>query len=325
MVLGPDYKRPDVGLPTSYSEAWANGTTVPVPANWWLFCKVPLLVPVSSLVALRYTAVADSLERFNNLPAVKILGQATPGVSSGQAIARAEQIAAEVPPAEFTFDWGGRSYQEKRAGGALTFALGLAVVMVFLTLAAQYEKWSLPLSVLLALTFGTFGALVAIWLKNLIGPMFGASPLTNDVYFQIGLVTLLGLAAKNAIRTVEYAVVRHEEGLTTAAAAIEAARLRFRPIPITSLAFILGVLPRAISIGTGGRDSVGTGVMGGMIAATRLAVFHGPLFLKALYERRLSERRSHDELRNEVKHVHHVSHTVPHTPRHPPVMRGADV
>ena len=176
---------------------------------------------------------------------------------------------------------------------------------------------------LLALPFGTFGALVAIWAKNLSIPFLGGMPLTNDVYFQIGLVTLLGLAAKNAILIVEYAQLKHDEGLSPSAAAIEAARLRFRPILMTSLAFILGVLPLAISTGAGAgaRHSVGTGVMGGMIAATLLAVFHVPLFFKVLYERRLREKRSHDELIDEVRHQRVVSHAVPSTPGHPPMAR----
>jgi multidrug efflux pump len=266
------------------------------------------MVPLAALVNVRHSSGPDSLDRFNNLPAVKIIGQTAPGISSGQGIARVEAIAREVLPPDFSFDWGGSSYQEKKSSGASTFALGLAVVMVFLILAAQYEKWSLPLCVLLALPFGTFGALVAIWAKNLLGPFFGAAPLTNDVYFQIGLVTLLGLAAKNAILIVEYAVLKHAEGLSASASAIEAARLRFRPILMTSLAFILGVLPLAISsgAGAGARHSVGTGVMGGMIAATLLAVFHVPLFFKVLYDRSIRERRSHDELLDEVRHLHDV-------------------
>ncbi len=278
------------------------------------------MVPLAALVDVRYSSGPDSLDRFNNLPAVKVIGQTAPGISSGQGILRVEQIAREVLPPDFGFDWGGSSYQEKRSSGASIFALGLAVVMVFLILAAQYEKWALPLSVLLALPFGTFGALMAIWLKNTIGPLFHAAPLTNDVYFQIGLVTLLGLAAKNAILIVEFAVLKHQGGLSASASAIEAARLRFRPILMTSLAFILGVLPLAISTGAGAgaRHSVGTGVMGGMIAATLLAVFHVPLFFKVLYDRRIRETRSHDELINEVRHVRHVSHVTPQTPGHPP-------
>ncbi|MBL8394207.1 MAG: multidrug efflux RND transporter permease subunit [Candidatus Accumulibacter sp.] len=274
------------------------------------------MLPLAALVTVRHSSGPDSLDRFNNLPAVKIIGQTAPGISSGQGIARVEAIAREVLPPDFSFDWGGSSYQEKKSSGASIFALGLAVVMVFLILAALYEKWSLPLSVLLALPFGTFGALVAIWAKNLLGPFFGAAPLTNDVYFQIGLVTLLGLAAKNAILIVEYAVLKHAEGLSASASAIEAARLRFRPILMTSLAFILGVLPLAISTGAGAgaRHSVGTGVMGGMIAATLLAVFHVPLFFKVLYDRRIRERRSHDELLDEVRHLHQDPHVVPPTP-----------
>jgi multidrug efflux pump subunit AcrB len=187
-------------------------------------------------------------------------------------------------PTDFSFDWGGASFQERRSGGTSGIALGLAVVMVFLILAAQYGKWSLPLSVLLALPFGTFGALAAVWLRGL----------TNDVYFQIGLVTLLGLAAKNAILIVEYAVLKHREGLSPADAALEAARLRFRPILMTSLAFILGVAPLAFSTGAGAgaRISVGTGVMGGMLAATFLAIFFVPMFFKLIADRRFKGARS---------------------------------
>ena len=269
------------------------------------------MVPLNSVASVQFSSGPDSLDRFNNLPAVRIFGSAAPGVSSGQAIARVEQIAKEVLPPDFSYDWGGTSYQEKRSGGASTFALALAVVMVFLILAAQYEKWSLPLSVLLALPFGTFGALAAIHLRHL----------TNDVYFQIGLVTLLGLAAKNAILIVEYAVLKRHEGMSASAAAIEAARLRFRPILMTSLAFIFGVLPLAISTGAGAgaRHSTGTGVMGGMIAATFLAIFFVPLFYRVITDRRLREKRTKDQLYHEIEHhktmTHHHAH---HTPGHPP-------
>jgi multidrug efflux pump subunit AcrB len=182
---------------------------------------------------------------------------------------------------------------------------------VFLILAAQYEKWSLPLSVLLALPFGTFGALAAVWLRGF----------TNDVYFQIGLVTLLGLAAKNAILIVEYAVLKHHEGLSAAAAALEAARLRFRPILMTSLAFIFGVLPLAISAGAGAgaRRSVGTGVMGGMMAATFLAIFFVPLFFKLITDRRLSERRTASELRTEIELERERARRTVDVPHHVPL------
>jgi HAE1 family hydrophobic/amphiphilic exporter-1/multidrug efflux pump len=242
------------------------------------------MVPVKALATVSHTAGPETLDRFNNLPAVKILGQAAPGISSGQAIQTVERVAEKVLPADFSYDWGGASFQEKRASGTSGLALGLAVVMVFLILAAQYGKWSLPISVLLALPFGTFGALAAVWLRGL----------TNDVYFQIGLVTLLGLAAKNAILIVEYAVLKHREGLSASDAALEAARLRFRPILMTSLAFILGVAPLAFSTGAGAgaRISVGTGVMGGMLAATFLAIFFVPMFFTLIADRRVKGTRS---------------------------------
>jgi hydrophobe/amphiphile efflux-1 (HAE1) family protein len=251
------------------------------------------MIPLSALSSVRYSAGPDALDRFNNLPAVKLFGQGAPGVSSGQAIAVAERIAAEVLPADFSFDWGGASYQEKKSGGTSGLALGLAVVMVFLILAAQYSKWSLPFTVLMALPFGTFGALAAVWLRGF----------TNDVYFQIGLVTLLGLAAKNAILIVEYALLKYHEGLSASAAALEAARLRFRPILMTSLAFILGVMPLALSsgAGAGARQSVGTGVMGGMMAATFLAIFFVPMFFKLMTDRHLVEKRSTKDIRHEIE------------------------
>src|SRR5258706_533857 len=252
-------------------------------------------VPPNALAHVPYSSGPDSLGPFNNLPAVQVIGQGAPGISSGQAIQAVEKVANDALPPDFSYDWGGASFQEKRSGGTAGIALGLAALMVFLILAAQYEKWSLPLSVLLALPFGTFGALAAVWLRGF----------TNDVYFQIGLVTLLGLAAKNAILIVEYAVLKHNEGLSTAAAALEAARLRFRPILMTSLAFIFGVLPLAISVGAGAgaRRSVGTGVMGGMLAATFLAIFFVPLFFKLITDRRLSEPRTKDELHAEIDHA----------------------
>ncbi|HWA12893.1 MAG TPA: multidrug efflux RND transporter permease subunit [Burkholderiales bacterium] len=252
------------------------------------------MVPIKTLAKVAYTSGPDSVDRFNNLPAVKLLGQGAAGVSSGQAIQVVERIANEVLPADFSYDWGGASFQEKKSSGTSTLALGLAAIMVFLILAAQYEKWSLPLSVMLALPFGTFGALAAVHLRGL----------TNDVYFQIGLVTLLGLAAKNAILIVEYASLKHHEGLSPSAAAVEAARLRFRPILMTSLAFILGVMPLAFSTGAGAgaRVAVGTGVMGGMLAATFLAIFFVPMFFKLITDRHLTEKRSTSQIRAEIEH-----------------------
>jgi multidrug efflux pump len=268
------------------------------------------MIPLRSLARIEYTSGPGTMTRFNNLPAVQVLGGGKPGVSSGDAIAEVERIAREVLPPEFSLDWSGASYQEKKSGGTSVLVLALGALMVFLILAAQYEKWSLPLSVLLALPFGTFGALAAVWLRGL----------TNDVYFQIGLVTLLGLAAKNAILIVEYAVLKYEEGLSASAAAVEAARLRFRPILMTSLAFILGVLPLAFSsgAGAGARISAGTGVMGGMLAATFLAIFFVPTFFKLLTDRHLTEKRSSDEIKREAETARNVHHRGVPTPHHAP-------
>jgi multidrug efflux pump len=263
------------------------------------------MVPVSAFAKIDYSAGPDTLDRYNNLPAVKLLGQAAPGRSSGEAIAEMEKIAAQALPSGMSYDWTGSSFQEKRASGTAALALGLAAIMAFLILAAQYEKWSLPLSILLAMPFGIFGSLLAVWLGGYVRMFLGEAPLTDDVYFRIGLVTLLGLAAKNAILIVEFAVYKSQEGMSAAAAALEAARLRFRPILMTSLAFILGVAPLAFSsgAGAGARHSVGTGVMGGMLAATFLAIFFVPLFYKIIVERKLSEKRSANEIRSEADHA----------------------
>ncbi|WP_444997405.1 efflux RND transporter permease subunit [Aliikangiella sp. IMCC44359] len=259
------------------------------------------MVPISAFADIQYSTGPDSLDRYNNLPAVKLLGNAAPGYSSGQAIAEVERIANQVLPPDMGYDWTGTAFQEKRSSGTTGLALAMATIMVFLILAALYEKWSLPFSVLLALPFGTFGALIAIWVANL----------TNDVYFQIGLITLLGLASKNAILIVEYALMKVQHGWSVSTASLEAARLRFRPIIMTSLAFILGVVPLAFSsgAGAGARHSVGTGVMGGMMAATFLAVFFVPLFFFWLSERKITEKRSSQALNEEIV-AHHQQEKV---------------
>ncbi|HUG76947.1 MAG TPA: multidrug efflux RND transporter permease subunit [Burkholderiales bacterium] len=303
------------------------------------------MIPLASLARVRYSSGPDSLDRFNNLPSVKIFGETRPGYSSGQAIERMEKIARDTLPPEFSFDWGGASFQEKRSGGTSILALGLAALMVFLILAAQYDRWALPLAVMLALPFGTFGALAAIavnnflpvpyymaqgipWLQWLLAPLAGIARLSNDVYFQIGLVTLLGLAAKNAILIVEYAVLKKNEGISTSAAAIEAARLRFRPILMTSLAFILGVMPLVFSsgAGAGARHSAGTGVMGGMLSATFLAIFFIPWFFHLIVDRKLSEPRSTAEIEEEARRHREAGQRAVLGPHHHPVQRGdADV
>ena len=262
------------------------------------------MVPMSALARVSFSSGPETLDRYNNTQAVKIMGSAVPGISSGQALAIVDAIAQKTLPPDFSYEWTGASFQEKRAGGTSGIALGLAVLMVFLILAAQYEKWSLPFAVLMALPFGTFGALAAVWLRGL----------TNDVYFQIGLVTLLGLAAKNAILIVEFAILKQEEGYSSVAAALEAARLRFRPILMTSLAFILGVLPLAVShgAGAGARHAVGTGVAGGMFAATFLALFFIPLFFHWVVDRRLQARMAESEAR---PHEHAGVHMASRHPR----------
>ncbi|MEW6414974.1 MAG: multidrug efflux RND transporter permease subunit [Pseudomonadota bacterium] len=263
------------------------------------------MVPMSALAKISFSSGPETLDRYNNYQAVKIMGSAVPGISSGQALAIVDEIAKKALPPDFSYEWTGASFQEKRSSGTSGLALGLAVLMVFLILAAQYEKWSLPFAVMMALPFGTFGALAAVWLRGL----------TNDVYFQIGLVTLLGLAAKNAILIVEFAVLKKQEGYSSVAAALEAARLRFRPILMTSLAFILGVVPLAISTGAGAgaRHAVGTGVVGGMLAATFLAVFFIPLFYHWVNDRRLKVSQAEIDA-----HPHHGHGVSAHLPSHHP-------
>nr|WP_315226195.1 multidrug efflux RND transporter permease subunit [uncultured Albidiferax sp.] len=240
--------------------------------NLYVRSNTGKMIQIRSVAEVKFSAGPDSVQHFNALPSIQILGDPKPGFSSGQAIAAMERAAAKVLPTDMGYDWGGTAFQEKRSSGSSGLALGAGFVMIFLILAAQYEKWTLPISVLLALPFGIFGALVAVYLRNY----------NNDVYFQIGLVTLLGLSAKNAILIVEFAMMKVHDGLSPVAAALEAARLRFRPILMTSLAFILGVVPLAFSSGAGAaaRQSIGTGVLGGMLAATFLAVFLVPLFFK---------------------------------------------
>jgi multidrug efflux pump len=230
------------------------------------------LVPLTAVATIREDTGPEIMERFNVFPAAKVLGNPAPGYSSGQALAVMEKIAAEALPTGYVLAWSGTSYQEKIAGDSTTGVFLLAVLMVFLILAAQYERWTLPLAVILAVPFAVFGAVAAVALRGL----------QNDIYFQIGLVTLIGLAAKNAILIVEFAMMKHAEGMSYADAAVEAARLRFRPIIMTSLAFILGVAPLAISTGAGAasRHSIGTGVIGGMLVATFVATLFIPLFFR---------------------------------------------
>ena len=232
------------------------------------------MVPLKALVDLKDTKGPSLISRFNSFNAARINGNAAAGFSSGQAMSAMEEIAREVLPQGMTFSWGGQSYQENKMAGTGPKVMAAGIFMVFLILAALYEKWSLPFSILMAVPFGILGALLAVWLRGM----------TNDVYFQIGLITLIALSAKNAILIVEFAVLKHEEGLSFAEAALEAGKSRLRAILMTSLTFILGVVPLLVASGAGAasRHSVGTGVMGGMITATFLAIFFVPFFYKLL-------------------------------------------
>jgi multidrug efflux pump subunit AcrB len=228
------------------------------------------MVPLSGVVDSEFRAGPNVTSRFNGFPSVQITGAPVPGQSTGQAMAAIRQVAAETLPPGYGFEWSGASYQEVKAGNQAPIVLAFGLVVVFLVLAAQYERWSMPLAVLLSVPIAVLGALVAVWLRGQ----------SQDIYFQIGLLTLVGLAAKNAILIVEFCIALRREGMGIAESAIEASRLRFRPIVMTSLAFILGVAPLAVSTGAGSaaRHSIGTGVIGGMLAATFLAVFFVPVF-----------------------------------------------
>jgi HAE1 family hydrophobic/amphiphilic exporter-1/multidrug efflux pump len=241
------------------------------------------MVPLTAIATVNEVTGPDFIERFNLFPSARLAGEAAPGYSSGQALAAMEEVAAEVLPEGYTLAWSGQSYQEKTSGQNTLAIFALAVLMVFLILAAQFERITLPFAVILAVPFAVFGAFLAVWLRGIY----------NDLYLQIGLVTLVGLAAKNAILIVEFAAQMHKEGMGLEEAAIEAARLRFRPIVMTSLAFILGVLPLALSTGAGAasRHSIGTGVIGGMLAATFIAILFIPQFFVWVAEAGAAARR----------------------------------
>jgi multidrug efflux pump len=240
--------------------------------NVYVRSKSGSLVPLTALASIREVAGAEIVERFNAFNAAKIMGGAAPGYSSGDAIRVIEEVAAEALPQGYALAFTGTAYQEKVSGGASQGVYLLGVLMVFLILAAQFERWTLPVAVILAVPFAAFGGFLAVFARGL----------ANDIYFQIGMLTLIGLAAKNAILIVEFALMKYHEGMRLADAAIEGAKLRFRPIIMTSLALIFGVLPLAISTGAGAnsRHSLGTSVIGGMLAATFIATLFVPLFFK---------------------------------------------
>ncbi|MCO6055100.1 efflux RND transporter permease subunit [Pseudomonas sp. MOB-449] len=237
--------------------------------KWYVRNDQGQMVPFSAFASGEWTYGAPKLARYNGVPAVEILGEAAPGHSSGEAMAAVEEIAKQLP-AGVGYSWTGLSYEERLSGSQAPALYALSLLVVFLCLAALYESWSIPFSVMLVVPLGVIGALMFTSLRGL----------SNDVFFQVGLLTTIGLSAKNAILIVEFAKELHEQGKSLFEAAVEACRMRLRPIIMTSLAFILGVVPLAISngAGSGSQHAIGTGVIGGMLTATVLAIFWVPLF-----------------------------------------------
>jgi multidrug efflux pump len=250
------------------------------------------MVPLSALVTTEWVAGPDLLPHFNGFPASKVNGNAASGFSSGQAIAAMEEVAKEVLPAGYAFAWSGLAFEEKKAGGTSAVAFVFGLIFVFFILAAQYESWTLPGAVMTAVPFGIFGALLFNWLRGL----------ENDVYFQIGLLVLIGLGAKNALLRVTFAVELRKQGKSIIEATVLAGEMRLRPIIMTSLAFIFGVLPLAVAMGAGAnaRHSIGTGIIGGMIGETTLAMLYVPLFFY-LFDQ-LTERLSRKK--GKGAHIH---------------------
>jgi HAE1 family hydrophobic/amphiphilic exporter-1/multidrug efflux pump len=245
--------------------------------RWYVRNRSGEMVPFSAFATGHWTFASPKLDRFNGFPTFGIQGEPAPGVSSGEALAAMEAMAAQLPPG-IAHEWSGLSYEEKRSGANAMALYALSLLVVFLCLAALYESWSIPVSVMLVVPLGVLGAVLATL----------GSRHANDVYFQVGLLATIGLAAKNAILIVEFARELHEQGRTAAEAALEAARMRLRPIVMTSLAFVLGVLPLAIAsgAGAGAQNAIGVAVMGGVIAATVLGVLLVPVFFVLISRRR---------------------------------------
>ncbi|KRW62653.1 efflux RND transporter permease subunit [Pseudomonas sp. TTU2014-080ASC] len=253
-----------------YVQSVAEARMNPEDLNkWYIRNSAGKMVPFSAFASGKWVYGAPKLARYNGVPAAEILGAAAPGYSSGEAMAEVERLSAQLPPG-VGIAWTGLSYEERMAGDQATALYVLSLLVVFLCLAALYESWSIPFSVLLVVPLGVIGALLATYGRGL----------SNDVYFQIGLLTTIGLSARNAILIVEFAKSLHEQGMSLIDAAAEACRMRLRPIVMTSLAFILGVVPLAISAGagSGSKHAIGTGVIGGMLSALVLAIFWVPLF-----------------------------------------------
>lgn len=261
--------------------------------NWYVRGSDGQMVPFSAFSTSRWEYGSPRLERYNGLPSMEILGQAAPGKSTGEAMTLMEELAGKLPTG-IGYDWTGMSYQERLSGNQAPALYAISLIVVFLCLAALYESWSIPFSVMLVVPLGVVGALLAATFRGL----------TNDVYFQVGLLTTIGLSAKNAILIVEFAKdLMEKEGKGLIEATLESVRMRLRPILMTSLAFILGVMPLVISsgAGSGAQNAVGTGVMGGMVTATVLAIFFVPVFF-VVVRRRFSKKNE------DIEHSHSAEH-----------------
>lgn len=274
-----------------FAQGEASARMLPDDLNkWYVRNKAGDMVPFSAFAKADWTHGPQKLNRYNGVPSYNIQGQAAPGHSSGEAMAEMEHLASKLPTG-IGFEWTGLSFEERLSGAQAPALYAISLIVVFLCLAALYESWSIPTAVMLVVPLGIVGALLATLLRGL----------SNDVFFQVGLLTTIGLAAKNAILIVEFAKEHYEAGASLVEAAVHAARQRLRPILMTSLAFILGVMPLAISTGagSGSQNAIGTGVVGGMLTATFLAIFFVPAFfvivLRAFKVRRLSERREEHE------------------------------
>ncbi|WP_416426705.1 efflux RND transporter permease subunit [Pseudomonas sp. App30] len=276
-----------------YVQGQPNSRMNPEDLNkWYVRNSAGTMVPFSAFASGKWIYGSPKLARYNGVEGIEILGSPAPGYSTGEAMAEVERIAAKLPKG-VGLSWTGLSYEERLSGSQAPALYAISMLMVFLCLAALYESWSIPIAVILVVPLGIIGALLATSLRGL----------SNDVYFQVGLLTTVGLAAKNAILIVEFAKELHEQGRSYTEAAIEACRMRLRPIIMTSLAFILGVVPLAIShgAGSGSQHAIGTGVIGGMITATTLALFWVPLFfvsVSALFgdKRKKDEHASHESI-----------------------------
>jgi hydrophobe/amphiphile efflux-1 (HAE1) family protein len=253
------------------------------------------MVSLKSLIKVGEVVGAEQIERYNGYIAAKVIGNGKPGFSSGEAIKAVEDVARTSLPTGYDIAWTGQAFQEKRTGSASIFAFGFALVMVYLILAALYERWGVPLAVVLAVPFALLGALAFVAVRGM----------ENDIYFQIGLIVLIGLAAKNAILIAEFSMQGMEAGMNAFDAATEAARLRFRPIVMTSLAFVLGVLPLVLATGAGAaaRRSMGSGVFGGMIIATVIAPIFIPMFFTLLARKPRPSHAHHAEVATAAANV----------------------